>query len=40
MFVNDLLIDLSSAVNKTEIPENENPDKVIVIVEKNLEFNK
>ena len=38
--VNDALIDLRNAVNKNSIPENENPDEVIDIVEKNFNFNK
>ena len=32
--VNDALIDLRNDFNKKEVPENENPDKVIDIVEK------
>ena len=38
--VNDALIHLRNAVNKNPIPENENPDEVIDIVEKNFNFNK
>ena len=34
------MIDLRNAVNKKEIPKNENPDKVIDIVEDILNFNK
>ena len=36
--LNNALIDLRSPVNKTKVPENENPDKVIDIVEKILDF--
>ena len=35
-----MLIDLSNAVNRTEISENENPDKIVDIVEEILKFNK
>ena len=35
-----MLIDLRNAVNRKEISENENPDKVIDIVEEILKFNK
>ena len=38
--VNNVLIDLSNAVNRTEISENENPDKIVDIVEEILKFNK
>lgn len=38
--VNNALIDLSNAVNRTEISENENPDKIVDIVEEILKFNK
>ena len=31
---------LGNSVNSKEIPENENPKKVMDIVEKNLDFNK
>ena len=31
--VNDALIDLRNTVNRKELPENKNPDKVIDIVE-------
>ena len=34
------MIDLRNAVNKKEIPKNENSDKVIDIVEEILNFNK
>ena len=32
--INDRLIDLRSAINRKEIPENENPKKIENIVEK------
>lgn len=35
-----MLIDLSNAVNRIEISENENPDKIVDIVEEILKFNK
>ena len=38
--VNNALIDLRNAVSRKEIPENENLDKVINIVEEMLNFNK
>ena len=38
--VNNTLIDWRNALNKKEIPKKENPDEVIYIVEKILEFNK
>ena len=38
--INDGLIDLKKADNKKQIPENENPKKVVNIVEKILNFNK
>ena len=38
--VNDALIDLRNAVNRKEIPKNENPDKDADIVEEILNFNK
>ena len=37
--VNDALIDLRNAINRKEIPENENTNKVIDIVEEILNFN-
>ena len=37
--VNDGLIDLRSAIIRKEIPESENPNKIVDIVEKNLDFN-
>ena len=38
--VNDGLIDIRNAIIRKEIPENENPKKVVNIVEKILDFNK
>ena len=38
--LNDTLIDLGNGVIKKEIPENENPDEVITIVEIIIDFNK
>ena len=38
--VNDALIDLKDAVNKKECPKNENPGKLIDIIQKIGEFNK
>ena len=38
--INDGLIDLRSDINRKEIPENENLNKVTDIVEKILDFNK
>ena len=38
--VNDYLIDFRNAVNNRKTPENENPNKVIDIIEKILDFNK
>lgn len=37
---NESLIDLRSSVNNKEIPQNENSNKVINIVENILHFNK
>ena len=37
---NDVLIDLRHSVNRKEMPENENPDKVFDIVEEIHNFNK
>ena len=34
------MIDLRKATIKEEIPENENPNKIVDIVEKIMEFNK
>ena len=39
-YLNDSLIDLGNGVIKKEIPENENPDEVINIVEIIIDFNK
>ena len=33
------MIDLRNAVNKRGIPKSENPDKIIINVEKVLDFN-
>ena len=38
--VNDGLLNLRNAIDKNEILENENPKKVINIVEKILDFHK
>ena len=38
--IDDKLIDLRNAIIKNEIPENENPNKIVGIVEKILDFNK
>ena len=38
--VNDALIGLQNSFNKNEIPENENPDKVINFFEKIFDFDK
>ena len=38
--VNDGLIDLRNDINRKEIPQNENPKKVVEIVEKMVDFNK
>ena len=38
--INETLIDLRNAFNKKKILEDENPDKVIDIVEEILNFNK
>ena len=38
-WVNNKLTDLKNDVNKKEIPENENPDRVIYIFEKIADFN-
>ena len=39
-YINDSLIDLRNPVNSNKIPDNENPNKTIDIVEKMLIFNK
>ena len=38
--VNDGLIDIRNAIIRKEIPENENPKKVVNIAKKILDFNK
>ena len=38
--VNDGLIDLRNANNKKNVPEKENPEEVVNIVEKIIHFNK
>ena len=38
--INNGLIELSNSINSKEIPENENPEKVVNIVEKIIDFNK
>ena len=38
--INDKLIGLRNAIIKNEIPENENPNKIVDIIEKMLDFNK
>ena len=38
--INDKLIGLRNAIIKNEIPENENPNKLVDIIEKMLDFNK
>ena len=38
--INDGLIDLRNAFNRKEIPANKNPNKILDIVEKILDFNK
>ena len=38
--VNDAMFDLRYVFNKKTITENENPDKLINLVEKKLDFNK
>ena len=40
MLVNDALIDLGNVFNKNTILENENPDKVIYIAKKIINFKK
>ena len=39
-YINDGLIDLRNTVNRNEIPENENPNKILDVVEKFLDFDK
>ena len=38
--INESLINLRNSINSKEIPENENPKKIVNIVEKILDFNK
>ena len=38
--VNDGVIGFRNIINRKEIPENENPKKVVKIVEKMVDFNK
>ena len=38
--INDKLIALRNAIIKKEFPENKNPNKIVEIVEKILDFNK
>ena len=38
--INDGLIGLRNAINRKEIPQNENPNKTADIVQKILDFNK
>ena len=38
--INDGVIGLRNIINRKEIPENENPKKVVKIVEKIVDFNK
>ena len=38
--INNRLIELRNSINSKEIPENENPKKVVNIVEKIIGFNK
>ena len=37
--INDILIDLINTIIRKNIPENENPEKIITIVKKFLNFN-
>ena len=39
-YLNESLTDLRNSINSTEISENENPKKVVNIVQKILDFNK
>ena len=39
-YINESLIDLRNSIDGEKIPENENPKKVVDIVEKILDFNK
>ena len=38
--INNRLIELRNSINSKEIPENENPKKVVNIVEKIIDFSK
>ena len=38
--INNALIELKNSINRNEISKNENPEKIVDIVEKNLDFNK
>ena len=38
--INESLINLRNSINSQEIPENENPKKIVNIVEKILDFSK
>ena len=38
--INDALTDFKNTIIKKEFPENENPSKIIDVVEKILDFNK
>ena len=38
--INDVFIDLRNAINRKEIPENENSNKIVDIVKKIVDFNK
>ena len=37
--INDALIKLKIYINIKKIPENENPEKIVNVVERNLKFN-
>ena len=39
-YINESLTDLRNSINNEEITENENPEKLVNIVEKILDFNK
>ena len=36
--INDALIELKKDINRKKIPKNENPNKIVNIVEKNIEL--
>ena len=38
--INDIMIDLRNTIIKIEVSENENPNKIVDIAEKILDFNK